>query len=139
MLLTHRCDGGSIVHLTGARKFWLLPLFASPATLVPRPGTGCLVEQTLARSSEQPCHIFDLGTSTGAITLVLAGERPDCEIIAIDRMPDAVSLAQHNTQHLVIKNIHILQSNWLSMLAGQQFAMTVSNPPYIGEQDLHPQ
>lgn len=39
----------------------------------------------------------------------------------------------------MIKNTHILQSDWLSVLTGQQFAMTVSSPPYINEQDLHPQ
>ncbi|STM15233.1 protein methyltransferase hemk (protein-glutamine N methyltransferase) [Escherichia coli] len=52
-------------------------------------------------------------------------------------MPDAVSLAQRNAQNLAIKNIHILQSDWFSALAGQQFAMIVSNPPYIDEQDPH--
>ncbi|MDW9218421.1 peptide chain release factor N(5)-glutamine methyltransferase [Escherichia coli] len=135
-LLTRRRDGEPIAHLTGVREFWSLPLFVSPATLIPRPDTECLVEQALARLPEQPCRILDLGTGTGAIALALARERPDCEITAVDRMPDAVALAQRNAQHLAIKNIHILQSDWFSALAGQQFAMIVSNPPYIDEQDL---
>ena len=134
-LLTRRRDGEPIAHLTGVREFWSLPLFVSPATLIPRPDTECLVEQALARLPEQPCRILDLGTGTGAIALALASERPDCEIIAVDRMPDAVSLAQRNAQHLAIKNIHILQSDWFSALAGQQFAMIVSNPPYIAESE----
>ena len=54
------------------------------------------MEQALARLPEQPCRILDLGTGTGAIALALASERPDCEITAVDRMPDAVSLAQRN-------------------------------------------
>ncbi|HGU2343397.1 TPA: peptide chain release factor N(5)-glutamine methyltransferase, partial [Escherichia coli] len=136
-LLTRRRDGEPIAHLTGVREFWSLPLFVSPATLIPRPDTECLVEQALARLPEQPCRILDLGTGTGAIALALARERPDCEITAVDRMPDAVALAQRNAQHLAIKNIHILQSDWFSALAGQQFAMIVSNPPYIDEQDPH--
>lgn len=61
------------------------------------------MEQALARLPEQPCRILDLGTGTGAIALALARERPDCEITAVDRMPDAVALAQRNAQHLAIK------------------------------------
>lgn len=39
-LLTRRRDGEPIAHLTGVREFWSLPLFVSPATLIPRPDTG---------------------------------------------------------------------------------------------------
>ena len=46
-LLTRRRDGEPIAHLTGVREFWSLPLFVSPATLIPRPDTECLVEQAL--------------------------------------------------------------------------------------------
>ncbi|MBW9134678.1 peptide chain release factor N(5)-glutamine methyltransferase, partial [Paraburkholderia ginsengiterrae] len=42
-LLTRRRDGEPIAHLTGVREFWSLPLFVSPATLIPRPDTECLV------------------------------------------------------------------------------------------------
>lgn len=114
-----------------------MPLFVSPATLIPRPDTECLVEQALARLPTTPCRILDLGTGTGAIALALASERPDCEVTAVDRMPDAVALAQRNAAHLAINNVHILQSDWFSALPGQQFAMIVSNPPYIDEQDPH--
>lgn len=136
-LLARRQRGEPIAHLTGVREFWSLPLFVSPATLIPRPDTECLVEQTLARLPSNPCRILDLGTGTGAIALALASERPDCEVTAVDRMPDAVALAQRNAAHLAINNVHILQSDWFSALPGQQFAMIVSNPPYIDEQDPH--
>jgi release factor glutamine methyltransferase len=136
-LLARRQRGEPIAHLTGVREFWSLPLFVSPATLIPRPDTECLVEQALARLPSNPCRILDLGTGTGAIALALASERPDCEVTAVDRMPDAVALAQRNAAHLAISNVHILQSDWFSALPGQQFAMIVSNPPYIDEQDPH--
>lgn len=79
-LLTRRRDGEPIAHLTGVREFWSLPLFVSPATLIPRPDTECLVEQALARLPEQPCRILDLGTGTGAIALALASERPTAKL-----------------------------------------------------------
>lgn len=136
-LLERRQRGEPVAHLTGVREFWSLPLFVSPATLIPRPDTECLVEQALARLPAPACRILDLGTGTGAIALALATERPDCAVTAVDRMPDAVALAARNKQHLGIDNVCVLQSNWFSALQGQQFDMIVSNPPYIDEQDPH--
>lgn len=136
-LVARRQRGEPVAHLTGVREFWSLPLFVSPATLIPRPDTECLVEQALARLPTSACRIVDLGTGTGAIALALASERPDCEVTAVDRMPDAVALATRNAQHLGIRNVRVLQSDWFSALQGQRFDMIVSNPPYIDEQDPH--
>lgn len=136
-LLARRQRGEPVAHLVGIREFWSLPLFVSPATLIPRPDTECLVEQALARLPASPCDILDLGTGTGAIALALASERPDCHITAVDVMPDAVALARRNAEHLGISNVTLLQSHWFSALAGQRFATIVSNPPYIDEQDPH--
>ncbi|QLS05833.1 peptide chain release factor N(5)-glutamine methyltransferase [Citrobacter freundii] len=136
-LVARRQRGEPVAHLTGVREFWSLPLFVSPATLIPRPDTECLVEQALARLPASACRIVDLGTGTGAIALALASERPDCDVTAVDRMPDAVALAIRNTQHLGINNVRVLQSDWFSAVQGQQFDMIVSNPPYIDEQDPH--
>ena len=136
-LLERRQRGEPVAHLTGVREFWSLPLFVSPATLIPRPDTECLVEQALARLPAAPCRILDLGTGTGAIALALASERPDCEVTAVDVMPDAVALALRNAAHLDIANVTIRQSDWFSALAGQRFAMIVSNPPYIDAADPH--
>ncbi len=53
-LLVRRQRGEPIAHLVGQREFWSLPLFVSPATLIPRPDTECLVEQALARLPTAP-------------------------------------------------------------------------------------
>ena len=136
-LLSRRARGEPVAHLVGQREFWSLPLFVSPATLIPRPDTECLVEQALARLPGEPCRILDLGTGTGAIALALASERPDCRVTAVDVMPDAVALAARNVEHLAMPNVSVLQSDWFSALAGQQFDIIVSNPPYIDETDPH--
>lgn len=136
-LLARRVRGEPVAHLIGEREFWSLPLFVSPATLIPRPDTECLVEQALSRLPAAPCRILDLGTGTGAIALALASERPDCQVSAVDLIPDAVALAQRNADHLGIRNIEIVQSRWFSALEGQQFSLIVSNPPYIDAQDPH--
>ncbi len=83
----------------------------------------------MARLPTAPCRILDLGTGTGAIALALASERPDCEVTAVDVMPDAVALALRNAEHLGIAQRDDESSDWFSALDGQRFATIVSNPP----------
>ncbi|BDH45612.1 release factor glutamine methyltransferase [Salmonella enterica subsp. enterica serovar Choleraesuis] len=137
-LLARRERGEPVAWLTGEREFWSLPLEVSEATLIPRPDTECLVEQALAVLPAQPCCVLDLGTGTGAIALALASERPDCEFQAVDRIADAVALAQRNAGRLGLANVSVMQSDWFNALEPQhQFAVIVSNPPYIDERDPH--
>lgn len=136
-LLARRKRGEPVAYLIGEREFWSLPLSVSPATLIPRPDTECLVELALERLPSSSCHVLDLGTGTGAIALALASERPDCKVTGVDLQPDAVALAQHNAQKLKIGNAQFLQGSWFAPLAGQTFALIASNPPYIDAADPH--
>ena len=136
-LLARRKNGEPVAHLVGEREFWSLPLYVSAATLIPRPDTECLVEQALARLPAAASRILDLGTGTGAIALALASERPDCDVTAVDVMPDAVTLAQRNVARLGLTNVTVLQSSWFSALETRSFETIVSNPPYIDEHDPH--
>ncbi|MGS0630078.1 MULTISPECIES: peptide chain release factor N(5)-glutamine methyltransferase [Photorhabdus] len=136
-LLARRAKGEPIAYITGEREFWSLSLTVSPATLIPRPDTECLVEKALECLSLTPCRILDLGTGTGAIALAIASERSDCQVTGVDINPDAVMLAQGNAEKLKIQNVDFLNSNWFSSLNNQQFDMIVSNPPYIDEADPH--
>ncbi|WP_454889421.1 peptide chain release factor N(5)-glutamine methyltransferase [Serratia quinivorans] len=136
-LLVRRERGEPVAYLIGEREFWSLPLSVSPATLIPRPDTECLVELALERLPSSSCNILDLGTGTGAIALALASERQDCRVTGVDLQPEAVALAQHNAQKLAIGNVQFLQGSWFAPLAGQTFALIASNPPYIDAADPH--
>lgn len=136
-LLARREQGEPVAYLVGEREFWSLPLSVSPATLIPRPDTECLVEQALLRLPASPQKVLDLGTGTGAVALAIASERPDCQLIGVDLQPEAVKLAQHNAQKLAITNASFVQGSWFAPVAGQQFAVIVSNPPYIDAADPH--
>lgn len=135
--LDRRLAGEPIAHLIGEREFWSLPLKVSPATLIPRPDTEVLVEQALARLPACPCALLDLGTGTGAIALALKSERPDADVWAVDRMPDAAALARANSAALGLP-IEVRDGSWFEPLAdAPRFAMIVSNPPYIDGADPH--
>ena len=136
-LLIRREKGEPVAYLVGEREFWSLPLSVSPATLIPRPDTECLVEQALLRLNAQPARVLDLGTGTGAIALAIASERPDYDVIGVDLQPDAVALARYNASKLAINNAQFLQGSWFTPVNGQRFAVIVSNPPYIDAADPH--
>ncbi|MGY0159422.1 peptide chain release factor N(5)-glutamine methyltransferase [Edwardsiella tarda] len=136
-LLARREQGEPVAYLIGQREFWSLALEVSPATLIPRPDTECLVEQALQRLPARPAQIVDLGTGTGAIALALASERPDCRVSAVEFNPEAVALARRNAERLGLARVEILQGSWFAPLAGRRFDMIVANPPYIDADDTH--
>ncbi len=137
-LLERRCSGEPIAHLTGCSEFWSLPLKSTPATLIPRPDTECVVETLLQLfPQDQRCSVLDLGTGTGAIALALASERPRWDVTAFELNVAAVALAKENAQRLGLEHVCIVQSDWYSAATTERFDIIVSNPPYIEEGDPH--
>ncbi|WP_343033398.1 peptide chain release factor N(5)-glutamine methyltransferase [Alteromonas profundi] len=134
-LVDRRLQGIPIAYLTGKRDFWSLVLTTSAHTLIPRPDTEVLVEQTLAHirlcSFDSPLALCDLGTGTGAIALALASELPNARVTGVDVIPEAVALAQQNARLNNITNARFLQSSWFDALSNKRFHVIVSNPPYI--------
>lgn len=134
--LAKRVDGLPLAYITGEKEFWSMSLMVSPATLVPRPETETLVEQALMRIPKgEPMRVLDLGTGSGAIALAIARERPLCDVTATDVSEDALAIARINARNNSIPNIQFLQGNWLEPVAGMNFDVIVSNPPYVAEND----
>ena len=135
--LQRRRQGEPVAYILGHQGFWSLDLEVAPHTLIPRPDTELLVESALALLPATPLAALDLGTGTGAIALALASERPGWQVTGVDRVEDAVALAERNRQRLQLDNVRFLHSHWFSALAGQCFGLILSNPPYIRADDQH--
>lgn len=136
-VLARRLTGEPLAHILGYWYFWDFKLAVAPCTLIPRPDTELLVEQSLALALPAQAKVLDLGTGTGAIALALAKEKPNWTVTGVDLQPDAVALAKQNVELLALTNCQIKQSSWFDALEGQQFDLIVSNPPYIDAEDPH--
>ncbi len=135
--LQRRRGGEPVAYILGQQGFWKLDLEVAPHTLIPRPDTELLVEAALELLPTGPANVLDLGTGTGAIALALADEHPGWQVTAVDRVPEAVALAERNRQRLGLDNVTVLHSHWFSALQGQRFQLIISNPPYIAAADPH--
>ena len=135
--LLRRRAGEPVAYILGQQGFWKLDLEVAPHTLIPRPDTELLVETALDLLPASPARVLDLGTGSGAIALALASERPAWHVTAVDRVLEAVALAERNRQRLQLENVHVLTSHWFSALADQRFDLIISNPPYIAAGDVH--
>ncbi|WP_338648788.1 peptide chain release factor N(5)-glutamine methyltransferase [Pseudomonas sp. ML2-2023-3] len=135
--LLRRRTGEPVAYILGQQGFWNLDLEVAPHTLIPRPDTELLVETALALLPESPAKVLDLGTGSGAIALALASERAAWHVTAVDRVLEAVALAERNRQRLQLENVNVFTSHWFSALADQRFDLIISNPPYIAAGDVH--
>jgi release factor glutamine methyltransferase len=135
-LLARRVTGEPVAHLTGRREFWSLPLRVPADTLIPRPETEILVEQTLAvLPPNEPLRVADLGTGSGAVALALARERQRWQLFALDRSPACIRVARHNAEQLGIDSPRFLVGHWSAALAAASLDAIVSNPPYVKDSD----
>ena len=135
--LARRRAGEPVAYILGRQGFWSLDLEVAPHTLIPRPDTELLVETALQLLPASPARVLDLGTGTGAIALALACERLSWQVSGVDRIPEAVALAERNRERLRLANVGFRQSHWFSALEGERFALIVGSPPYIPGSDPH--
>ncbi len=134
--VSRRHKGEPIAFITGKKEFWSLQLKVSSDTLVPRPETETLVEQALRLiPRDQPCHILDLGTGSGAIAIIIANERPKCTVVATDSSSAALKIAKENAARNALHNIRFIEGSWTEPVYDQSFDFILSNPPYVRDDD----
>ncbi|MDO8654600.1 MAG: peptide chain release factor N(5)-glutamine methyltransferase [Undibacterium sp.] len=136
-LILRRVNGEPMAYILGEREFYGLDFYVTPDVLIPRPDTELLVELALQYAPRQS-RLLDLGTGSGAIAIAVAQQRPDLTVLALDVSPAALKIAEKNAaRHLAAGKVQLIQSDWYSAIADQQFATIVSNPPYIVKDDQH--
>ena len=136
-LLERRFRGEPIQYITGEAEFYGLPFNVTRDVLIPRPETEHSVEKALELASNFTApRIMDVGTGSGAIAVALAHELPEARITAIDLSAAALAVARKNAElNGVSERIRFLCGDLLAPVAGEQFEIVVSNPPYVPTND----
>lgn len=149
-LVQQRADGCPIAYLIGEKEFWSLTLEVNKNTLIPRPDTETLVENTVVqiqnwqiKHPESQCQIAELGTGTAAIPLAICAEVKNLHIIAVDCSKDVLEVAARNMERhkslLSPRNnlIELVESNLFSKInPTEKLDFIISNPPYIPSKNI---
>lgn len=133
-----RRQGEPIAYITGHKEFWSLDLLVMPDVLIPRPETEDLVQWVLETlPKDKNLKVADLGVGSGAIAVALAHERPNWQIDATEKQAKALAIAKQNAKRHQLNNINFFQGSWCEPLPQHDYALIVSNPPYIDHNYAH--
>lgn len=113
-------------------EFYGYPIKVDGRVLIPRQDTEILVEQCiyLMKEKENP-KILDIGTGSGAISIALAKELPESEVLGLDVSDDALKMAVENRELNNVSNLKFLKSDVFQHVKEKNYDLIVSNPPYI--------
>lgn len=138
-----RSAGEPVAYITGQREFYKATFLVGPGVLIPRPETELLVEEAVEwvkkNHPNSNVKILDLGAGSGCISLSLAKEFSNSEVVAIEKSEKACDFFSKNKDKLNLSNAQLICAdvNTFTGLEKQSFDVVVSNPPYISADDIN--
>ncbi|MBI5093223.1 MAG: peptide chain release factor N(5)-glutamine methyltransferase [Candidatus Hydrogenedentes bacterium] len=133
-----------IPYILGEWEFFSLELEIEEPILVPRAETEHLVEAVLEHIGQSPARVLELGTGSGCVSLAVAVNAPQCQVIATDINEAALALAARNIKrHALESRVALFHGDLFAALpdGSEPFDAICSNPPYVEESawpDLSP-
>ncbi|MCK4460656.1 MAG: peptide chain release factor N(5)-glutamine methyltransferase [candidate division Zixibacteria bacterium] len=135
-IIKRRLSREPLQYILGESWFYGRRFRVSPAVMVPTPETELLCETAircvLQRGVRHP-HILDLGVGSGVISVTMALELPECEVVALDISEEAIEVARTNAAELgAVDKIEFRQSDSFEAIPEtERYDLILSNPPYI--------
>lgn len=125
-------------YILGEWSFYGRTFKVGDGVLIPRPDTEIVVETALdlIKGIKSP-RVLDLCAGSGAIGLTLALERPDSNVILLEKYKTALQYTELNKELLSAENADCICGNVFSGdCADNKFDLIVSNPPYVCKPDM---
>ena len=132
-LVARRAHGEPVAYLVGHKEFMALDFEVTPAVLVPNPDTEVLVQRAvaLARETDRPFRVADIGTGSGCIAVAVAHYAPAAEVWATDISAEALEVAARNVaKHGLDSRVHLACGDLMEPLEGT-FDLVCANLPYL--------
>lgn len=126
-------------YITNEAVFAGLNYFVDERVLVPRSPIAEIILRDFQPWLEdrEPRHILDLCTGCGAIAIACAHAFPDAQVIGTDLSEDALAVARINAErHEVDLRVDMIKSDLFAELSGYKFDLIVTNPPYVGGEEI---
>lgn len=131
-------SGAPLQYLLGKTDFMGLELQVTPAVLIPRFDTECLVERALQLLEPilQPT-VLDICTGSGAIAIAISHYKKDAVVYAGDLSAEALRVATQNNAQCGT-TVRFCQGNLLEPFSDLQgkVDLLISNPPYVTTEEM---
>ncbi|TIF41243.1 50S ribosomal protein L3 N(5)-glutamine methyltransferase [Legionella pneumophila] len=86
---------------------------------------------------ERVHHVLDLCTGSGCIAIACCYAFPEAQVDAVDISNQALAVATINCErHDVGDQLALIESDCFTALSGKQYDLIVSNPPYVGKEEM---
>ena len=119
------------------REAWLgdFKFYVDERVIVPRSFIAELLREQLAPWVENPeevTAVADICTGSGCLAILAAHAFPNAEVDAVDISDNALAVARRNVADYGLEDqVTPIKSDMLTALAGRQYDIILSNPPYV--------